>query len=388
MFGVERRLALFRIISDFTLANHYSTVSKVLRQKEKYLQKPNEIVRSPERRSKGKSPDIERTLANWVIKEQKKGSVLSDEAIRDKAQYFSSVSGPDNVAPNPANNAAWLKNFRRKHDILGRKSSKDHSSTDDSGSPPKAKQNRRSPEDASPMSPNGETTSPSPRNLRGMRSHESVKMESPEGFSELTKTLSANSLSSAFADTPTSCFSPSSLLSPSSPFFTPDSASVPMSSFFQHSDRVSSPGGNNFQRPRSSTFPMIYQDITTSDGPADGTQFLSDAPMDDIDHSLASIDEAMDDSSSTDTDMDNMQQPQTMSPAGLMQPPPLPAMVSSQKGASSPSQEEARRALQVLWQYFANQPRGAGGNLNMEETLMMGKFMERLDERNKDRGGI
>lgn len=42
-----------------------STVSKVLRQKEKYLLQ-DEGSRSPVKRAKGRSPDIERALAVWA----------------------------------------------------------------------------------------------------------------------------------------------------------------------------------------------------------------------------------------------------------------------------------------------------------------------------------
>ena len=42
-----------------------STVSKVLRQKEKYLLQ-DEGSRSPIKRAKGRSPDIERALAVWA----------------------------------------------------------------------------------------------------------------------------------------------------------------------------------------------------------------------------------------------------------------------------------------------------------------------------------
>lgn len=47
-------------------ANHFaSTVSKVLRQKEKYLLQ-DDGSRSPVKRAKGRSPDIERALAVWA----------------------------------------------------------------------------------------------------------------------------------------------------------------------------------------------------------------------------------------------------------------------------------------------------------------------------------
>lgn len=152
---------------------------------------------------------------------------------------------------------------------------------------------------------------------------------------------------------------------------------------------------------------MIYQDMH-AESPTDTTRFLN-ANMEEIGRSLGSIDEAMDDSSSGDIDMDLIR-PQTVSPLQMMHPPPLPASVMgtrsgsqsnssietrlestlvaslSRKGGAPPSQEEARLALRVVWQYFSSQPRGTDENLDMEEIAMMGKFMEKLKARNKDRG--
>ena len=61
-----------------------STVSKVLRQKEKYLF-PDDGSRSPIKRSKGKFPDIERALSVWAKNTRKQGIALTDAMIREKA---------------------------------------------------------------------------------------------------------------------------------------------------------------------------------------------------------------------------------------------------------------------------------------------------------------
>ncbi|KAG9672048.1 hypothetical protein KCU87_g6043, partial [Aureobasidium melanogenum] len=106
LFGVER-----------------STVSKVLRKKEQYLNhaQPKETPRSPpNKRPKARLPDIEKTLSAWVIKEQKKGSPITDEAIREQAYYFASIPGPENPALNPVNNPGWLEKFKQKHRIDSR----------------------------------------------------------------------------------------------------------------------------------------------------------------------------------------------------------------------------------------------------------------------------
>ncbi|KAL1297079.1 hypothetical protein AAFC00_004664 [Neodothiora populina] len=390
MFGVER-----------------STVSKVLRQKEKYLQKYTEaVVRSPERRLKGRSPDIERTLSSWVTKEQKKGTILSDEAIREKAQYFSSVSGPDSAMVNPASNPAWLTSFKRKHNIPDRRPSREMSISDNPHTGKKSTSSHHSPSGISPGSMRNDA-SPSPSGLRGVRSDESLNAEVSDGFSDLTTTLSGSSLHVTEAS---ASISPKSLMSPSSPFFSTSE------SFFGQIDKTAmSPTttGDGMQRPRSQTFPMIYQDLSSpSAGLAgSGSDFMDNevlgASMDGIAQALDSIDEHMGESPGTDMHMNVMQQsqqqqqqqhhvssshsqamrspPSSSSALDLSTPPSLShdAFVAAREGAGGqgPSQEDARQALKVVWQYFANQPRGTDENLSMEETAMMGRFMEKLKER-------
>jgi hypothetical protein len=55
--------------------SRFSTVSKVLRQKEKYLFQ-DDGSRSPAKRPKGRSPDIERALAVWAKNQVSKASLL------------------------------------------------------------------------------------------------------------------------------------------------------------------------------------------------------------------------------------------------------------------------------------------------------------------------
>ncbi|KAF3077714.1 hypothetical protein TWF102_005647 [Orbilia oligospora] len=75
MFGVER-----------------STVSKVLRQREKYLY-PDDGPKQAIKRPKGKCPDFDRALSNWAKNEKKKGRILTDEMIREKANFFAQSCG-------------------------------------------------------------------------------------------------------------------------------------------------------------------------------------------------------------------------------------------------------------------------------------------------------
>ena len=393
-----------------------STVSKVLRLKDKYLHKQIEAVHSPERRTKGRSPDIEKTLSNWAIKEQRKGTVLSDEMIRVKARYFSSVSGTDSTACSPADDAAWLETFKRKYNIPSRKPTMDPSASNGTSDPSRTAFGHQTPDERSPTMPANET-SPSRKELCHVRSEGSLKAESPDDLGDLKMTLSANSHSVVFAESSSSSFSPNPLLSPTSPLFDPDTMGSPRLRPFFHGSgtaAASPSGSSSFQRPRSQTFPMIFQ---PHEALTDVTVYLSedsvDSAMEDSGRPRSSIDEAIGIGDSHGVSMDlDMTQPQTVSPAQMMrhqsvpssvsnsvyqghygvgapmtEPGPMVAHVASphQQRETLPSQDDARHAMQVIWQYFSGQPQGMDRGLNMEETAMMGRIMERLKPRDGNR---
>ncbi|KAK4953485.1 hypothetical protein LTR66_013643, partial [Elasticomyces elasticus] len=102
LFGVER-----------------STVSKVLRQKEKYLN-PDDGSRSAIKRAKGRVPDIEKALANWAKNYQSHGYPLNDQLIKEKALFFASTCGcPE--GKEKVCTTAWLEKFKHKNNLLGAK---------------------------------------------------------------------------------------------------------------------------------------------------------------------------------------------------------------------------------------------------------------------------
>lgn len=87
-----------------------------MRRKEKYLSISVDEVRginsSP--RSKGKFPDVERTLANFIRKHRHEE--LSDETIKEKAMAFANSVGIPDITRKVIN-SVWLEDFRRK--VLG-----------------------------------------------------------------------------------------------------------------------------------------------------------------------------------------------------------------------------------------------------------------------------
>ncbi|KAJ4304794.1 hypothetical protein N0V90_000322 [Kalmusia sp. IMI 367209] len=370
MFGVER-----------------STVSKVLRQKEKYLYQ-DDGSRSPIKRSKGKFPDIERALSNWARNHQRQGLPLTDAIIREKARFFATTVG-NSDSHLKANSTSWLEKFKQKNNLLGSKSRKGSIAEESEGTsnPPS---NVHTPGGISPTSPSG--VSPSPLSVSAKPSKEELKTESPDthDFSSHRRPFhsqSNTSLSSVFTDTAPSSFSagPTSPTSLSSPFFTPDSASGPTAFMGNHQIR-GQPGSSNFQRPRSQTFPMLIG-VEQFMSPPPSSEALTpkfmnttalDSPMDEFQPSLAAIDDTMQASPTTVT---NSMQPPPL-PNGLptaslpMQQSSMTQAVLESTSAMSPSQEEAARALELVWTFFQQQHEDFV--VEPQEYVTIGKLMEKL----------
>ncbi|KAF1925550.1 CenpB-DNA-bind-domain-containing protein [Didymella exigua CBS 183.55] len=342
MFGVER-----------------STVSKVLRQKEKYLYQ-DDGSRSPIRKSKGKFPDIERALSNWARNHQRQGYQLTDSTIRDKARFFAQTVG-NSDSHLKANSTSWLEKFKQKNHLMGAKSRKGSIAEESEGTsnPPS---NAQTPGALSPLSPDDD--SPTVPNLAVKRSEDSLKTESPDTFDfsgrRLYHSQSTTSLSTVVTEQgPTS---------PTSPFFTPDSACGPNPFVSNRQASNGQPGTNGFQRPRSQTFPLLEGVAQYASPPASSDamtpKYISstalDSPMAEMGDSLGTIDEAM---SVSPTNVSN-----------LMQPPPLPTAGTG--SPVSPSQEEAARALELVMSFFKSQPSDFA--VAPEEYMTMGKLMEKL----------
>ncbi|KAF2738711.1 CenpB-DNA-bind-domain-containing protein [Polyplosphaeria fusca] len=366
MFGVER-----------------STVSKVLRQKEKYLYQ-DDGSRSPIKRSKGKFPDIERALSNWARNHQRQGLPLTDGIIREKARFFATTVG-NSESHLKANSSSWLEKFKQKNNLMGAKSRKSSIAEESEGTsnPPS---NVHTPGGISPTSPSG--VSPSPVTLAAKKSEENLnfKTESPDAYDFSNHhrpfhSQSNTSLSSVFTDTAPSSFS-AGPTSPTSPFFTPDSASGQNPFMGGNQQARGQPGTSNFQRPRSQTFPMLVG-VEQYMSPPPSSEALTPKYM----HSTT-LDSPMEMRSSQ---IDDAMQASPTQVTNSMQPPPVPSAIGlpMQSGALSspapigmegvssltPSQEEARRALELVMNFFQHQPNGF---VEPQEYVMIGKLMEKL----------
>jgi hypothetical protein len=356
----------------------------VLRQKEKYLF-PEDRSSSPVKRAKGKFPDIDRALSNWVRNSQKQGLPLTDAAIKEKAQFFAATVG-NSESHLKANSTSWLEKFKQKNGIgsgkLMRRASETNISDSGSYGPDSAGPSAsQTPSGHSPGSP-GDITSP----ISGSKSDESMKSEVEDYLSNFGSTYrqsnsqSTTSLSSTFTDTAPSSFS-GGATSPETPFaFSPDTSSAPFMPS-QYSRLPPPAQGNNFQRPRSQTFPMLNidpafispgQDSLTpkynpsvtapssaldSPGQEMGSQFNIDSAISSPILHHRSSNGSMPALSSTPSNN-----------SGLTSPP-------TGSSPTSPTQDDARRALDTLLNFFSNAPQGL---VDQNEYLTVLKLTEKM----------
>ncbi|KAK4981021.1 hypothetical protein LTR28_009008 [Elasticomyces elasticus] len=267
-FGVERSMV--------------STVSKVLRKTDMYLGQDN--GRNPlVERLRGNPPDIERTLARWAQTRQKKGVKLSDDNIKERYFYFAAGIG-SSALPS----TSWIERFKQKYDLLDEKRRGSLAVVPECDSDAVSSSHASS--GRSPTSPNGAESS-SPSEGVTQHSHESIKMDSPDTFFDVSNIhwplhpQSSTSLSSAFTDTtPFSC--PPRPPSPTSPCFAPDAATA-LSPFIPRSSRrlqLLIPAGSDTQRPRGPTVPPLEQH--TAPTPFSETPTPEDLPSMALDFSM------------------------------------------------------------------------------------------------------
>ena len=365
-----------------------STVSKVLRQKDKYLF-PDDGSRSPIKKSKGKFPDIERALSNWARNHQRSGLPLNDSIIREKARFFATTVGSSDCHAK-VNSNSWLEKFKQKNHLMGakpRKPSDAHSELGLDTAPPSGNQ---TPNGISPISPAG-IVSASPVSTTQSREH--AQTESPDSYGNFaglykhTHSQSATSLASGYTDvTAPSSFSPQS---PTSSFFSDMNISGPLVAS-EPSKSIPLSGANSGRR-RSPTFPMLEAEEFSSIPHSGETmnqcrvqETMTSHPIDtpNGEHPVRNLSISSSDLHTLPSQPpSNVQSPLQGSPA-IMAPPPNPLRSSSihhQSTAASPvslpSQEEARKALELVMSFFQHQPSGV---VDPQEYFMMGKLMEKL----------
>ena len=350
-----------KLITYVKINRHNSTVSKVLRKKEQYLNHapPKETPRSPPtKRSKARLPDIEKTLSAWVSKEQKKGSLITDEAIREQAYYFASIPGPENPAANPINNPGWLEKFKLKHHVNGYGTKptsdirKDSVATveSDNKTPTSPSDDPLSSSSPDTVFPAILDTTTDAKPVLSPHSNKRSRRKSPPSIDTAITSLGSG----------TACFSPA-LLSPTSPFFS--------SSTSQTSQGLHSP----FLTQNFRALDTFMVDSPPDDDEARG--FFGEGAIGEEKQRLGSIDECMEDVSLLPDvgEAAGEQDAKTIDPSALGGL----GLRALEVGEEKPkvTEEEARKALSVLVEFFEDQPRGS---LDVAEGMLLGRLKEKL----------
>lgn len=351
----------------------------MLRQKDKYLN-PKEDNRSPAKKTKRKVPDVEKAVYNWVVKRQQRGDPLTDELTKEKAVQFASTCG--NADREKVLNPDWLEDFKQKHnltDMTSQRRSSADAKKSRQGSPlclhidVPVDTSLQTPMMASPVSAD-ELSTPSP--LSPTHVPKSMQKEEGRNVSEDRPCRSADSNSNsnsydASASLSSSVTSPSTLISGSP--FTPNSQSN-MSFIYP-----------DFQRPRSQTFPFTAVDPSLIS--ADGN------PIDSFPHRQASqpslsvtgLEASFEGDAKLKPELDSSYGSQQqdgfnaeMRPPS-MNKPPIPQHANDNTSPSnfpnSPTQEQARQAVELLINYFQHLPSG----LAAQDYLNIGKLTQMLE---------
>jgi hypothetical protein len=366
MFGVER-----------------STVSKVLRNKEKYLY-PDDRNNSPIKRSKGKFPDIERALASWARKAQQSGADLSDSEIWEKARHFARGIGGNTESHIKTLSSSWLEKFKQKNGIgaaggrLMRRASEANISS--------AKRSTLSPS----LTPASPTSGPSP--LSASRSDDELRESGFLGFNQVdyTKNASSQSASNSYPpppDTATSSFT-ADPLSPNGTFtFSPD----PNTGSFVPSNDKQMPA-SAFQRPRSQTFPTLdLEYMNQDDGPPGSENAIAsdvDSPEQETPSHPFPIDTAL-----TSPQPRLLQHARSMSSlVSRASTTPLTtsfapsSATTAGSSPTSPTHEDARRAADTLLNFI--QSIGSSGQLfDQQEYMTVVRLTEKLRLQTHSRHG-
>ncbi|RCI15246.1 hypothetical protein L249_6464 [Ophiocordyceps polyrhachis-furcata BCC 54312] len=234
-----------------------STVSKVLRHRDQYLKREQDADFAF-KRAKGKNPDFDRTLSNYVRRQQHMGFDVKDEEIMEQARLFARASGNQEVLLSTLT-GGWLHKFKLKHGIgsnnrLLRRAS-DTNVPDNVGSTINNNNKTTTPTPVSPSTTTTTTTQPlSP--LSGTRSDEDLHRDTLE-FELTYRAQGVGSTKRSKSPTGPSeaCDGAVSAISPSASFSL--SSDVSVAGFPPPPTLLPLTGEANLGDKRSKTFPSV-----------------------------------------------------------------------------------------------------------------------------------
>ena len=343
---------------------------------------------SPLKKAKGKFPDIERALANWAKNEQRHGRLLTDDKISEQAARFATTVG-SNESQSNLSSSVWLEKFKQKNNLSGTRLKKgngsaagrpsdrvlvvDSSTTSYYSSPIGDSESGSSELETPPISPENDLEPRAGVKQEDFESLFDVSHDFLQGPGQRHTTPSAG----AFSGDSVSCSS-AAVVSPVSPQTTVTGrVLVPI----QPADNPRRPPpAPTYSRQRSQTFPNLHTENGTSVKQEFSDQVLPHLP----DRSLiGSIFESEFEEGPTAIDPwqtikrnKSVSDIMNVNRSTSMQPPPLPksATASPDPAApTSPSQDDAKRALDLVVSFFQQQ-----ASLDAEEWRTVGKLMEKV----------
>jgi hypothetical protein len=300
---------------------------------------PLEDVVSPGKKSKAKLPDFEKTLANWIRNQQKKGLPVSDEDLKKQARVFSFSRSDQAILSS----TSWLEKFKQKN-RLGKYAelleSNGTSSTD---------------------SPTGSPISPA--DIKG-----SASVELPMSAKEEHDYLDFD-FKSPTADDVQGLISPVSTVGP---IDDDEMTDLPMESAFVHP-------ASNTMRQRSQTLPHLGDYASGSPAPSAGNMDIKPALSRAVTTtSLAAqshVDPVM--TIKRHKSVPDIHEEISEAHFSHMQPPPIPAYSGSASPASnvvSPAEDDNIKALHAIKKLLQENP----GVADPDDYLAIGKLMEKM----------
>ncbi|KAJ9641614.1 hypothetical protein H2204_002676 [Knufia peltigerae] len=335
-----------------------STVSKILRQRERYMnpQSKEESTSPSVKKSKAKLPDFEKTLTNWVKKQQIKGTPITDEDLRKQVKVFSFSRSDQAVVSS----AAWLEAFKRKNHLVSSQRADCELTLIDSSTTSLS----HTPADESPTSSNG-LVSPAMSTIDELR----LKREDTHEFFDFDTGKDSHD-HSPYMDHDLGEPALRNLLSPLSPELSqadPDGFSMM---------EAMSDNRSNSSRQRSQTFSHV-PDIGVESRPSSSSGKAPSLPVRSLsstcDSGLSGIDpRQMMKRHKSVPDIHYPEQAR-FSP---MPPPPLPksADTSPVSHPASPAEDDNIRALHAIKALLEQHPNVA----EPDDYLAIGKLMEKL----------
>lgn len=332
-------------------------MSKILRQKDKYMKQPQpqEEVTSPGKKTKAKLPDVERALSIWARKQQKKGLPITTEELREQVVKFTSGRPDQQIYTS----TSWVGKFQKRY-LAGDAAIGTREDTAETGT------SLSETVDHSPISSNG-LVSPPMSAIEDTHQSQRGSGRSDDMFDfEGHEYEQSPSLPYGFASDAN--YSSEALLSPISPEVKQEYVSS------NYADDA--PTDMNFSRQRSMTLPHLA-------APAPNRPASADRSMPSLPVRATS---SMIESKHTSIDPRQTMKRHKSVPDihdteavrySTMQPPPLPrsADISPVSIPNSPSQQdETIRALYNIKRLLEQRPDVA----EPDDYVMIGKLMEKL----------